>query len=361
MPNTAAKYEDSSTDFFLGDSINTTDPVRTNYFNQNKWNDSKLIQKGNMISWGKHIKECKDAGIICVQFGAGVGASTDGIGNPPTDNYFWIQKVQNYYLNGTTPLDQSYPQIIPCTGNCAPIIKFITPLNNGSIYRSNLDTAQLNFSVWDNDGSIASLTATIDGSITLSTNVNAVVQQLNWIPPTSFGPHTLKVSATDNNGLNTTETITFNVVKTDPVACGYPDWDANTTYSTINTMVVYNGLIFKSKYWTKGDKPYMGGSSTPWILEGVCPGNDINTMISKVETEEPFVVYPNPTTGTVYFNAKPGSFGELSILDIKGAVLYKGKISANGNEINLHQFSQGIYFMQIQLNDIVYYQKLIKQ
>jgi hypothetical protein len=31
--------------------------------------------------------------------GAGVGASTDGVGNPPTDDYFWIQKVQEYYQN----------------------------------------------------------------------------------------------------------------------------------------------------------------------------------------------------------------------------------------------------------------------
>ncbi|HSH67283.1 MAG TPA: hypothetical protein VLB84_16175, partial [Bacteroidia bacterium] len=60
VANTPAKYEDSSTDFFFGDSINTTASVRTDYFNQNKWNDSKLIQKGNMISWGKHLKECKD-------------------------------------------------------------------------------------------------------------------------------------------------------------------------------------------------------------------------------------------------------------------------------------------------------------
>jgi hypothetical protein len=360
MSNTAAKYEDSSTDFFLGDSINTTDPLRTNYFNQNKWSDSKLIQKGNMISWGRHLKECKDAGIICVQFGAGVGASTDGVGNPPSDNYFWIQKVQGYYLNGTTPLDNSYPETT-CKGSCPPKIKFISPVNNGSIFRTNLDTAKLNFSVWDDDGSIASLTATIDGSVTLPTNVNAIVQQLTWVPPTSFGPHTLKVSATDNNGLNTTQILAFTLVKTDPVACGYPEWDANTTYATINTMVIYNGLIFKSKYWTKGDMPYMGGSSTPWTLEGVCPGNDINTVISKLETEEPFFIYPNPTSGIVYFNAKAGSSGELSILDVKGAVLYKGKISAGGNEINLHQFSPGIYFLQIQLNDNLYYQKLVKQ
>lgn len=361
--NTPTKYEDSSTDFFLGDSINTTDPLRINYFSQNKWNDSKVIKNGNMISWGKHIKECKDAGIISVQFGAGVNASTDGVGSPPSDNYFWIQKVQGYYLNGTTPLDQSYPLDASCTGGCPPKIKFITPVNNGSIHRTNLDSAQLIFSAWDNDGSIASLTATIDGNINMPVNLNAIVQHLKWIPPTSFGQHTLKVSATDNNGLNTTETLTFHLIKTDPAACGgYPEWDANTTYSATNTLVIYNGLIFKNKYWTKGDMPYMGGSSSPWTLEGICPGNDISTIVPALENEEEsFFIYPNPTNGTLYLNLTSGSSGELSILDIKGSVLHKGRINAGQNEIDVHHFSQGIYFMQVQVNGNVHYQKLIRQ
>lgn len=361
MPNTAAKYEDSSTDFFLGDSINTTAAVRTNYFNQNKWNDTKLIQKGNMISWGRHMKECKDAGIICVQFGAGVGASTDGIGNPPSDDYFWIQKVQGYYMNGTVPLDPNFPETNPCKSACPPVIKFISPLNNTTIFRTNLDSAKLIFSVWDNDGSIAALTATIDGTINMPVTLNAAVQQLYWVPPTAWGQHTLKVSATDNSGLTTTETITFSIAKPDPVTCPYPEWDATTTYSTVGTLVVYNGLIFKSKYWNTGVAPYMGGSSTPWILEGACPGNDINTSIHKPSAEEPFFLYPNPTNGTVYFKTTAATSGELIILDVKGAILYKEKLRAGENEINVQQLSQGIYFMQIQLNDKMYYQKLIKQ
>lgn len=361
MPNTSAKYEDSSTDFFLGDSINTTAAVRTNYFNQNKWNDPKFLQKGNMISWGRHIQECKDAGIICVQFGAGVNASTDGVGNPPSDNYFWIQKVQGYYMNGTVPLDANFPET-NCTGTCPPIVKFISPLNNAVIFRSNLDSANLVFSTWDNDGNLASLTATIDGSVNLTTSLNAAVQQIYWVPPTAWGQHTLKVTATDNAGLTTTQTITFTIAKPDPVTCGnYPEWDAAATYSTIGTFVIYNGLIFKNKYWTKGDKPYMGGSSSPWSLEGVCPGADVNTGIHTTSKEEPFLLYPNPTNENVFFRVTNGSTGEVSIMDVKGSILYKGRISAGENEINLNQLSQGIYFMQIQLNDDVYYQKLIKQ
>jgi hypothetical protein len=359
MPNIAAKYEDSSTDFFLGDSINTTDPKRTNYFNQNKWNDPKVVQKGNLISWGKHIKECKDAGIICVQFGAGVGASTDGIGNPPSDNYFWIQKVQGYYANGPTPLDQDYPEIL-CKTSCPPQIKFISPVQDGIVYRSNLDSVKLLFSVWDNDGTVASITATIDGNITVPTSLTANVQQYFWVPPTAWGQHTLQVTAVDNDGLKTIKTLSFTIRKADPVACNYPEWNSTTVY-TVNTIVTYNGLIFQNKYYSIGDMPYLGGSSTPWTLIGTCPGPDVTTGVNVPVDAQPFFIYPNPTNGMIYFNVATVASGELVITDVKGALLQKEKIVAGINEINVQQLAQGIYFMQVQLNNTMYYQKLIKQ
>ena len=108
--NTPTQYEDSSTDFFLGDNIVTNTPNRINYFTQNKWNDSKLIYTPGtgILYWQNHLQEVKDNGIISALFGAGVNASTDGVGSPPSDNHFWIQKVQNYYQNGTIALPQVY-------------------------------------------------------------------------------------------------------------------------------------------------------------------------------------------------------------------------------------------------------------
>ncbi len=360
LTNVPTKYEDSSTDFFFGDSINTTDAIRTNYFNQNKWNDPKVIQKGNMISWGRHLQECKDAGIICAQFGAGVNASTDGVGNPPTDEYFWIQKVQGYYTNGPVPLDNTYPET-PCKTGCPPQIKFVTPVADGIVYRSNLDSVKIVFSEWDNDGNIASITATLDGNINIPVTTAATLQQYFWVPPTAWGMHTLKVSVTDNTGLNTTQSISFSIRKPDATACGYPEWTSTTTYSTVNTMVTYNGLIFKNKYYTIGDMPYLGGSSTPWTLVGSCPGPEVTTNIMVPDAEQSFFIYPNPTNGMVYFNSNSVKTGELIIMDVKGAILQKEKINAGTNEINAQQLAPGVYFMQIQLNNKLYYQKLIKQ
>ena len=361
LSNTAGEYEDSSTDFFFGDSINTNNPLRTNYFNQNKWNDPKLIQNGNMVAWGDHIQDCKDAGIISAQFGAGVGASTDGIGFPPSDQFFWIQKVQGYYTKGMIPLTQTYPEI-HCTSSCPPEIKFISPIQNGIIYRSNLDSVRLVFSVWDNDGSITSLAATLDGTITLPTSTTAIVQQIFWVPPTSWGLHTLKITATDNNGLSSIQTLTFTIIKSDDLTCGYPVWNSTTTYSVSNTYITYNGLIFKNKYWTTGEMPYMGGSNSPWTLTGVCPGATVNTNLSTAPTQELFLIYPNPTNGIIYYKTiNENSSGELIITDVKGSVLFKEKINEKLNEINMQSFAQGIYFIRLQLNHNIYYHKFIKQ
>ena len=100
LPNTNAKYEGTCSTFFLGDTFNAGNAARTAYFAENKYNDPKLHRSGSTITWGNHMQETKNAGVISVLFGAGVGHSTDGVGSPPTDDYFWIQKVQEYFETG---------------------------------------------------------------------------------------------------------------------------------------------------------------------------------------------------------------------------------------------------------------------
>jgi hypothetical protein len=90
------QLEDSSPVFFLGDTFQTTG-ARFNYFSQNQAADPKLTLNGSNITWGSHMQEAANAGVVSVLFGAGVGASTAGTGAPPTDSYWWITAVQGYY------------------------------------------------------------------------------------------------------------------------------------------------------------------------------------------------------------------------------------------------------------------------
>lgn len=98
LNNTALHYEDSAPTFFLGDTFTATGD-RLAYFSTNELNDDKLSVSGNTVTWGSHIEEARDAGVRQILFGAGVGISTDSIGSVPTDDYWWITKVQQYYEN----------------------------------------------------------------------------------------------------------------------------------------------------------------------------------------------------------------------------------------------------------------------
>lgn len=96
LKNTSANYEDSAPVFFLGDTF-TLNGLRLDYFSTNQGQDPKIIISGNQVRWEPHIKEASEAGIATILFGAGINDSTDGVGSPPTDQYWWITQVQKYF------------------------------------------------------------------------------------------------------------------------------------------------------------------------------------------------------------------------------------------------------------------------
>ncbi len=97
LDNTPTKYEDSAGTFFLGDRFVVNDPERLAYFSQNQWQDAGVSVEGNVVTWAPNIDDVRAAGVNTLLFGAGVGISTDGVGEPPTDGYWWISNVQKYY------------------------------------------------------------------------------------------------------------------------------------------------------------------------------------------------------------------------------------------------------------------------
>ena len=104
LDNTEQHYEDSAPTFFFGDTFEPGSDVRMEYFSRNDCGDSKVHVNGNTVTYDSHMEEAKEAGITCILFGAGVGSSTDAVGEPPTDSYWWITKAQRYYQN-LIPLD----------------------------------------------------------------------------------------------------------------------------------------------------------------------------------------------------------------------------------------------------------------
>jgi len=101
LTNTSNNYEDSAPVFFLGDTFKVDDGVRLDYFSTNQGQDPKITVSGNQVKWESHMKEAADAGVVSVLFGAGINDSTNGVGSPPTDKYWWISQAQQYFKSLT--------------------------------------------------------------------------------------------------------------------------------------------------------------------------------------------------------------------------------------------------------------------
>lgn len=99
LTNEVGNYEDSAPTYFFGDTFKAGSDKRLEYFAKNEANDPKIKVTGDTITWGGHMEEAKDAGIVSILFGAGVGASTDAVGSPASDDYWWITKAQRYFKN----------------------------------------------------------------------------------------------------------------------------------------------------------------------------------------------------------------------------------------------------------------------
>jgi len=90
--------QDSAPTFFFGDTL-VTSGARWSYFSTNTGNDPGLIANSPNLTWGEHMTAAAKAGVVSVLFGAGVGNSTNNVGNPPTDAFWWITKAQDYLAN----------------------------------------------------------------------------------------------------------------------------------------------------------------------------------------------------------------------------------------------------------------------
>lgn len=98
LSNTLANFEDPATSYFFGDSLTATGG-RLTHFSANQSGDTSVSVDGNTVTWGEHMTEAGQSGVMSVLFGAGLGISTRGTpipGRPVNDHNFWYEKATGY-------------------------------------------------------------------------------------------------------------------------------------------------------------------------------------------------------------------------------------------------------------------------
>lgn len=82
--------------------------------------------------------------------------------------------------------------------------------------------------------------------------------------------------------------------------------------------------------------------------------------ISENLNESNFLIYPNPSNNYINVETNLKDYS-LSVFDVMGKLIYKEKTPQNKTRINISNFSNGIYFLQLANGDKIISKKFIKE
>ena len=125
----------------------------------------------------------------------------------------------------------------------------------------------LNFTVeaTDQDGAVMDVVFNLNGS-NVSTDSTAPYTH-SWTA-TAAGSQTLSVTATDDDGLTTSKSVTFSVIADEPV-CTVDAWDASLDYFA-GAQVSKDGIVYNAKWWSRGSDPATANQWGDWEVIGPC-------------------------------------------------------------------------------------------
>jgi len=76
-----------------------------------------------------------------------------------------------------------------------------------------------------------------------------------------------------------------------------------------------------------------------------------NVGLNELTQEAPYLLYPIPSTGTIFLEILGPALGETAIIyDTKGKIVYSKKIKYKKNTLNLKFLATGVYYLQYHEN-----------
>jgi hypothetical protein len=110
---------------------------------------------------------------------------------------------------------------------------------------------------------------------------------------------------------------------------------------------------------TNGDVTANHGGDDYWIVK-LSPAVGIHELS---ENENPFIIYPNPSTNQFTISFSPDLIGAMSnaslkIFNMMGEEVYSGTLNGRQETINTN-FSAGLYFVQVKDTERQWVQKIV--
>lgn len=255
-------------------------------------------------------------------------------------------ELQNYGQNNLTTLPITYsinggtPQVYNWNGNLAPLARQVVNLSSINYNLQATNTLNVSIPTDGNNANNSGLTSFAKASETATSDIVIKITLDQYGSETSWE---LRNSA----GAIVASSPTY----ADAAAAGeYPQPDINLTvpndcYSFIVNDAYGDGMY--GAYGFGGYQVFSNGNVIPGIEGGSFGGSEsktfgVNNPLSTTDFDSSTIeLYPNPTTGIVYFKSNYNA--DVEILDLTGKVLMTAKNISNDETINLNGLQAGIY------------------
>jgi hypothetical protein len=82
-------------------------------------------------------------------------------------------------------------------------------------------------------------------------------------------------------------------------------------------------------------------------------------IVNQVQEEIGFFVYPNPSSNQLYINYIEGNITSVKVFDITGKIVYENDFDTKLVNIDVSQFSDGVYAVEVFANQKKYWESVI--
>ncbi|OYU85656.1 MAG: hypothetical protein CFE24_00155 [Flavobacterium sp. BFFFF2] len=271
--------------------------------------------------------------------------------------------IQNLAIfNGLNQETRYYWRVIP-VNRCGQGISnnaSIRTFDTGIVVCGQTQFAATDFSnasIATVSNSTASVPVTVTGGYTIaSMNVHLDITHtyiqdmtISMVGPNAIGAPKVtffKEACGDNDNIQCVLTDTGSA----PACSGIPAISGDTMpYQPLGTL---NGLQSDGVWTLNIDDPYNGdGGMVNGFMIDICYVIPSTTLLNHQNTSTSLAVYPNPTKDWIYIQLPENeSKIDWKLYDLQGRVLVSGCAEQSGKVVNLSDYSEGIYMLELRSN-----------
>ncbi len=88
--------------------------------------------------------------------------------------------------------------------------------------------------------------------------------------------------------------------------------------------------------------------------------NNSTSIFTEKNTNLKLLIHPNPTKDFIYIKTEKTNNKMLKIIDISGRIVYSKKLNDNIEQIDISDYSKGVYFISVKSDEFIKTEKIIK-